>query len=272
MDINEVGLTAFVISYFRMLERERRHPLFEDPYAEWFVPEEMKEKARQFHEVLPEAGDMIRYRVCFFNDITKRAIRDGKKQIVLVGSGFDMRPVIFRTEGVTFYDVDQPAVLQYKHEVLAQHGVQPCPGMPCNYLEINLPEQLASVGFDPAKPTLFLWEGNTMYLPLELIYGFLRQLQQQVESFHIGFDYLTKKVINRTSGIEGVTRAADFFEHKLGAPWITGFDDLGVFERNTGLAVIESGGMENVGVQYAPEDAKNIAQFTDLYSYCVLAK
>ena len=272
MDISQVGLTAFVIAYFRALERERRHPLFEDPYAEWFLPDEIREKTAKLHQILPAAGDMIRYRVCFFDDITKRGIADGIKQIVLVGAGFDMRPAIHGVEGVTFYDVDQPAVLAYKHAVLKQHGARPCPAVPCDYLEVNLPEQLEKSGFDPTESTLFLWEGNTMYLSLAQIHAFLTQLSRHVESFRVALDHFSHKVIDRTTGLEDVTRATDFFEHNLGAPWITGFDDPTALEQPTGLAVVESGCMEDVGKKYAPEDAQNVAKLTDLYRYAVLGK
>lgn len=272
IDINEVGVTAFIIAYFRALEQKQPCQLFDDPYAEWFLPDEMREKAKQFHALIPEAGEMIRYRICYFHDFLRREIQNGVKQVVTIGAGFDMRPVIFDTEGVTFYEVDQPAVMQYKRQVLEQHGIPPCTGVLCNYLEVNLAEKLAETGFDLGAPSLFIWEGNTMYLPPERIYEFLKQLCEGVASFHISFDYLSPKVINRTGGIEGVTRAADFFEHNLGAPWITGFDDVAVFAKNTDLAIFESGEMVDIGKKYAPEEAQNMEKFRGLYFYCALTQ
>ena len=140
-DINEVGATAFFIAGIREQEKDREHPLFNDPYAQWFVNDDIREKVRQVFAVLPEGMELVRYRSCLFDDITRREIGNGIRQIVILGSGFDMRPLVFETEGVRFCDVDQPAVLAFKGKVLESHGVTPCAGIPCNYLEVDPAEQ-----------------------------------------------------------------------------------------------------------------------------------
>ena len=130
--------------------------------------------------VLPEGMELVRYRSCLFDDITRREIGNGIRQIVILGSGFDMRPLVFETEGVRFCDVDQPAVLAFKGKVLESHGVTPCVGIPCNYLEVDLPAKLEEAGLDLDAPILFIWEGNTMYLPEALIYDFLGRLSSRI--------------------------------------------------------------------------------------------
>ncbi len=271
VDINDVGMTAFFIAWFRDAERTRRDSLFYDPYSRWFVPDEVKPAARRFAELCPEFDDLIRCRLLFFRELVRAEVTKGTGQIVSVGSGFDTRPAIFQTDGVTFFDVDQPAVIKYKRETLERIGLRPWPSLPCDYLDVNLPEKLQEVGFDPDLPSLFIWEGNTMYLPRNLIFGFLTQLATQLPAFTIAFDYMSERVIDGTSGVASVTRAFDYFYDRF-APFKTGFDDPAVFESNTPLKIADSGRMEDIGARHAPRFAERLEPLAGLYHYCILTK
>lgn len=268
-DINEVGATAFFIAGIRAQEKDREHPLFNDPYAEWFINDDVREKVRQVFTVLPEGMELVRYRSCLFDDITRREVENGMRQIVILGAGFDMRPLVFETEGVRFCDVDQPAVLEFKSKVLESRGVTPCAGIPCNYLEVDLPARLAEARFDLDAPILFLWEGNTMYLPEELIYGFLRGLHGRLRSFRIAFDFFSRSVIDRTTGDERVTAATDAFQKILNVKWLTGFDDLAMVEERTGLKAAESGTLFDFGRRVAPDAPEGVPELS-LYRYGIL--
>ncbi len=270
MNINEVGSTAFFPSCVRQMEKDEARPLFEDPYAGWFVDEEATQKFRRLIHTFPAVRETARYRVCIMNETLERAISDGVGQIVTLGSGFDMRSQIFRAEGVRFCDVDQPAVLEFKRKILETRGVAPCATIPENYLEIDLPRELAGAGFDLCSPTLFIWEGNTMYLPVELIHDFLDRLCARIPRMSVAFDYFSEKIINRTSGNEKMTETTDYFENHFGAKWVTGFDDLSAFEKRNNLKIIESGAMLDVCKRHAPESAPALAEWSGLHSYCVL--
>ena len=139
MDINEIGATAFFPSCVRAMEKDEARPLFEDPFAAWFVDEEATAKFRLLIGAFPAVRETARYRVCIMNETLERAIADGVKQIVTLGAGFDMRAHIFRTQGVRFCDVDQPAVLEFKRKILETRGVAPCTSIPGDYLELDLP-------------------------------------------------------------------------------------------------------------------------------------
>ena len=270
MDINEVGSTAFFPSCVRQMEQDEARPLFEDPYAGWFIDEEATQEFRRLIHTYPAIRETARYRVCVMNETLERAMADGVKQVVTLGAGFDMRSQIFRTPGVRFCDVDQPGVLAFKHKILEARGVTPCAAIPGNYLELDLPGELAKISFDLDAPTLFIWEGNTMYLPAELIHDFLDRLRARTPSLIVAFDYFSAKIINRTSGEETMTAATDYFERNFGAKWVTGFDDLSVFEKRNEIRIIESGAMLDVCMRHAPESAPALAEWTGLHSYCVL--
>ena len=271
IDINDVGMTAFFIAYFRAAERDRADSLFDDPYAQWFVTDEVRPYAEKFADLCPEFETLIRGRLLVFRELVRAQIKNGAKQVVSVGAGFDTRPAIFRTDDVTFFDVDQPAVVQYKRDTLELHGLEPWPAVPCNYLEVNLPQRLRDAGFNPDLPSLFIWEGNTMYLPRDLIFGFLNQLADSLPAFTIAFDYMSTRVINRSSGVDSVTRTFDYFGEQF-TPFTTGFDDPAVFERDTPLDLVRSGGMEDALRLRAPQYADALAPLAGLYNYCVLAK
>ena len=51
----------------------------------------------------------IRYRTRYFNRWLERAIEEGIRQVVTLGAGMDMRPHLYATPGVTFYEVEQRA-------------------------------------------------------------------------------------------------------------------------------------------------------------------
>lgn len=253
------------------MEKEEAHPLFEDPFAAWFTHEEATEKFRKLIRNFPAVRETARYRVCIMNETLERAIEDGVRQVVTLGAGFDMRAHIFESEGVRFCDVDQPGVLAFKRRVLEAHGLAPCVAIAGDYLEIDLPGELAKKGFDLDEPFLFIWEGNTMYLPIDLIHDFLDRLRARIPRLTIAFDYFSGKIINRTSGSETMTATSDYFETKFGAKWVTGFDDLSVFEKGNKFEIIRAGAMLEVCMRYAPERTAYLAEWSGLHSYCVLA-
>lgn len=270
-DINAIGMTAFFIAHFRAAERDRLDSLFDDPLSQWFVPDEVRPHAQRFAELCPEFETLIRCRLLVFRELVRREIANGASQILSVGAGFETRPAAFATDGVTFFDVDQPAVVQYKRETLQQHGLEPWPAVGCDYLDVNLPEKLREVGFDPHRRTLIIWEGNTMYLPRDLIFRFLNQLSDGLRSFTIGFDYMRSSVIDGTTGNPDVTRVFDYFYEQF-TPFTTGFDDPSVFERHTPLRIVEADGMESFGARHAPHFAESLRPLAGLYNYCILEK
>ncbi len=273
VNINDIGSTAFVVAHFRSLERGLDRPLFDDPFAGLFVPEEMRERGEALRRMMPEGLEMVRYRTCLFNEMVERAVRDGVRQVVSVGAGFDMRGAMFRADGVAFYDVDQPALLDYKRGVLDRHGIAPWTSVACDYLDVNLPDTLGKAGFDTGAPALFVWEGNTMYLPLERIHGFLDQLCAGVASFSIVFDHLSEQVIARTSGFDNLTRFADFFEQTIKAPWVTGFSHPApLLARHRQLTLVSCDSMVSVGRRHAATLSSEISAMAGLYFYSVLTK
>ena len=275
IDINEIGATAFVIASIRALEPEQPHQLFNDPYAQWFSNERALAAARQLDEAFPPSTTMVRFRTRYFSRFIERGIADGARQVILLGGGFDMRAHLFDNADVSFFEVDQKAVLLFKSAILERHGIQQSPSLLANYLEADVPSGLADHGFDPDAPTLIVWEGNTMYLPPESIMPFLNRLADAVPSFRIAFDYFAVDLQNREFDTDADLERLEGVERAMGASFPTGFPDLAVFEQETPLQVAGSGTFAGLAEEYGladmvaayPEDWR---ETLELYRYCVL--
>ena len=276
-DINKVGATAFVIASIRSLESEKPNPLFDDPYARWFSNEPALAAARQMDAAFPPSTTMIRFRTRYFNRFVERGVEAGSRQVVLLGGGFDMRAHTYGGSGASFFEVDQKAVLEFKHAALARAGIRPGPCVFGDYLGIDVVGGLAEAGLDPDAPTLIVWEGNCMYLPPESIMPFLNRLADGLSAFRIAFDYFAVDLQRRDQAdpvdlarLEGVERA-------MGASFPTGFTDLGVFESEAPFRVAESGSFFGLAERYGagatvadyPEDWR---ETLGLYRYCVLER
>lgn len=275
--INEIGTTAFVIASIRAMEPDQSHPLFNDPYAEWFSNERALAAVRQVDAAFPPSSTLIRFRTRYLNRFVERRIEAGARQVVLLGGGFDMRAHILAKADVSFFEVDQRAVLDFKRKVLAQHGIEQPPSVYGNYLEVDVPRGLARVGFDPELSTLIVWEGNTFYLPPYRIMPFLNRLAWAMPTFQIAFDYFSADLQNRELENEEDMKRLEGVERAMGASFLTGFPDLAVFEDRAPFSVAESGSFADLGEQYGlgemvaayPEDWRGMLK---LYRYCVLER
>jgi methyltransferase (TIGR00027 family) len=120
---------------------------------------------------VPEAGaetiaDLVVARTLYFDRVIERAIGE-VEQFVMMGAGYDTRAYGgFRRDTVTFFELDQPGVQQHKRNTLNDAKI-PCEHVGFVAVDFSKErpfEKLVEAGFDPAKKTLFLWEGVSLYL------------------------------------------------------------------------------------------------------------
>ena len=220
---------------------------------------------------------MVRFRTRYFNRFVERGIAAGARQVVLLGGGFDMRAHILARPGVSFFEVDQKAVLEFKRTVLAGHGIEQVPSVLGNYLEVDVPDGLADIGFDSDAPTLMVWEGNTMYLPPESIMPFLNRLAGAMSSFRIAFDYFSVDLQSRDFDTDEDRRRLEGVEKAMGATFPTGFPDLTVFETEAPFSVAGSGSFAGLAEEYGLGEMvagyrEDWRETLKLYRYCVLAR
>jgi methyltransferase (TIGR00027 family) len=184
-----VGITALAVAAARAIETHRPDGLIHDPYAEAFVnaaeaPTPMPTHLPEPHETtsIPDptgpsgeqqqlwatAARHMGMRSRFFDECLTNAAEAGIHQVVLLAAGLDTRA--YRLDwpaGTSVFELDQPAVLEFKNHVLTAQGRQPT----CqrHVVPVDLrdawPLALTAAGFDPSAPSVWLAEGLWPYLP-----------------------------------------------------------------------------------------------------------
>ncbi|OCB28020.1 SAM-dependent methyltransferase [Mycobacterium malmoense] len=176
-----VGATALGVAASRAAETAGSDPLIRDEFARVLVasagpawarladPElawlDGDEHGRRAHRI---GIDYQAVRTHFFDEYFADAVKAGIRQVVILAAGLDSRAYRLKwPDGTAVYEIDQPKVLQYKAEVLQQHGAAPTASRrPVSVdLRDDWPTALAAAGFDRAQPTAWLAEGLLPYLP-----------------------------------------------------------------------------------------------------------
>jgi methyltransferase (TIGR00027 family) len=239
-EIKNVTGTAFVVAEFRARENDEPMPLYQDPIVAFFLSDDSRAAADRVAASFPPAQDLVRIRTKYFDDMLERQLHRDVRQVVILGAGLDTRAVRKPAPGVTYFEIDDEATLVEKARCYREHGIDANVELISgNYVTDGMLELLRGRGFDPSVPTYVIWEGNTMYLPLEANQRILTELRQYVKRFVVSFDYLADTVIAKTTGDAGVTRLVESFA-AMGAPWISGFRDIRRFTEDLRLTVIEN--------------------------------
>ncbi len=111
--------------------------------------------------------DRMERRTRFFDRLTVAAIDGGTTQVVIVGAGYDGRPVRFASPGVTWYEVDHPSTQADKRARLNDAGaaVGAIRFVAIDLTDGDLGVALDEAGHDRSRTSLFLVEGLLGYLP-----------------------------------------------------------------------------------------------------------
>jgi len=264
-----VSGTAFVIAEFRAEESEETAPLYNDDIVKLFLNNETKRVADEIAQTFPLAKEMIKLRTKYFDDVLSNQILLGSKQVVILGSGLDTRAVRKSAEGVTYFEIDDGATLQLKEESLNENQIpENVRYIPGDYVKDDLVLLLRQKHFNFELPTYFLWEGNTTLLPKEDVIFVVKQIRDNVKSFRLSFDYMSDKVISRTTGYQDINDYIDKYE-SLYVPWITGFETIEPLAKELGLNVIENFSMAELHEKYRPNRSleSNLFKF---YFVCTL--
>jgi methyltransferase (TIGR00027 family) len=176
-----VGVTAVMVAAARAYETAKPDGLINDPHAAALVRAsgvpfftkaldgevglDDDPLVRAFAEALTSYQAV---RTSVFDRFFHEAAEAGVRQAVILASGLDSRAYRLPwPDGTTVYEIDQPQVLAFKAETLAD--VAPTAArvaVPVDLRE-DWPNSLAEAGLDPAKPVAWLAEGLLPYLPAE---------------------------------------------------------------------------------------------------------
>lgn len=187
------------------------------------------------------------YRTKAFDAAMLAALKNGVRQVVVLGAGFDSRGYRFQSElrGMRFMEVDYGPTQDYKKqrvkEILAA-----LPGnvtyVPMDFTKDELRTQLVKAGYSEKEATFFLWEGVTEYLPESAVRDTLHFVRDHAAAgSRIAFDY----VYNSDPNVDNPKS----FYARWGEPWLFGFpaDGAAPYVRREGLEVIsDTHGLENI--------------------------
>ncbi len=265
-----VGHTSLLIAAWRAQETEQIDPLFIDPIANIFIDPDTRVLADRMNSTSASTRYLINYRTKYFDDCLLREIDNGVKQVILLGAGLDTRSLRLGNDSIRFFEIDHQDVLVFKRQRLEKYGYSVRSRLvPGDYIKEDTLKLFLANGFDPDQETLIIWEGNSMYIPVDAIVSLLSYLSVNLHRFRIAFDYLSDKVIQGTTGFNSAAELIKGFE-SLGAPWVTGFDDINQLAEQTDLRVVENLWMTEVVASSRSHLSLNSGLFSN-YSVCTLA-
>jgi methyltransferase (TIGR00027 family) len=191
--MNPISNTAFYCCGLRMLDAESKRPVCNDTYAKTFMDERGMEIFRRFGgELGPNASNVARHR--YIDDwLRAKLVADPTLRVILIGCGFDSRA--FRLKGGEWIELDEPSLIAYKNQKLP---INSCPNklqrIPIEFARDSLTEKLSA--FAQSKPTVFVIEGVTMYLPADSLESTLKVLRQLFPQHEVIADLMTRRFLD----------------------------------------------------------------------------
>ena len=177
---SSVGSTATMVAAQRVLSN--REGLIYDPYAEplvravgldFFVRAldgeiDLDDVDPRFN--IRRAAEGMAVRTRHFDSLFTNAAAADVRQAVILAAGLDARAYrLTWPAGTTVYELDQPEVIAFKSETLAQLGAEPAADRKPIAIDLreDWPKALRDNGFDPTQQTAWIAEGLLIYLPPE---------------------------------------------------------------------------------------------------------
>ena len=154
------------------MESTRDDRLFTDPFADKLAGDTGPQLLAAAIEGSGERSTLpIVVRTRFFDVAMLRAARVAK-QVVILAAGMDARAYrLDWPDGTTVYELDQPAVIAAKADLLADDRPRSGRAPIGADLADDWPSALTTAGFDPQAPTVWLIEGLLQYLDEQVPYG-----------------------------------------------------------------------------------------------------
>lgn len=178
---SSVGATATMVAASRALASQGPNPLLDDPFADPLV---RAVGLAPFVRILDGEVDFdddpllnrqtrteqMTVRTRFFDDFFVGAAKAGVRQAVILASGLDTRAYRLQwPAGTVVYEIDQPQVIEFKTNTLADLGAAPTAERRTVAIDLreDWPAALRESGFDITQPTAWSAEGLLPYLPPE---------------------------------------------------------------------------------------------------------
>ncbi len=143
--------------------------------------------------------DHIHLRTAALDQAVTEAVAAGCRQVMVLGAGYDRRAWrLAALQPCSVWEVDHPATQAEKRRQL---GDRPPVAAQLVWAAVDfavddLGAQLQACGHDPTQPTLWLWEGVTMYLPESAQRATLAVVQaRSAPNSWLALSYLTPQLL-----------------------------------------------------------------------------
>jgi methyltransferase (TIGR00027 family) len=274
------------MALFRALESRRpaRARLFEDPFAERFLPGSLRAVAGAarvgpvregiclyIDRRWPGARTSAVGRTRAIDDLLTDAVRDGAGQVVFLGAGYDTRALrLPALAQVSVFELDQPPLLAAKRERLrgadgeraGRDGSAGGGGL--RRVEIDFAKDrviptLKAAGFDPASPSAFVWEGVTNYLTAEAADATFRAVAGSAPGGRLIFTYVHRGAIDGSVDFHAAGRLRETVAD-VGEPWTFGLDpaELPDYLAERGLTLISDEGADDYRRRLLGDSPRNL--------------
>jgi methyltransferase (TIGR00027 family) len=187
---SSVGATATMVAAARAAATRAVDPVIDDRFAEPLVravgvdfftrlatgelaPTDLDPDGTGGVGNMNRFADAMAARTRYFDEFFAQAVSadgGGIRQAVILASGLDARAYrLDWPEDMVVFEIDQPQVLEFKAETLADMGAAPTTDRRAVPIDLrnDWPRALADAGFDASRPTAWIAEGLLGYLPPE---------------------------------------------------------------------------------------------------------
>jgi len=272
------------MALFRAIEtlRPSHKRLFADPYATIFLDDGLKRVIRL--STLPFLGRLIPRiiqrkgpgalssgiaRTKYIDDLLCQTIRDGAKQVIILGAGFDTRALrLGFLLSVPVIEIDHPDTAKFKIEKLKEALGQLPQNVSYFQTDFNKQslDQLASEHhLHRDIPTTIIWEGVTNYLTQQAIDKTLEFVKTFAAGSYIIFTYINKLVLDHPQFFMGAEKVIKDLK-KNEECWTLGFEpeELSGYLARFHLVLLEDLGAAEYRERYMP-DRKGISKGYEFY-------
>lgn len=169
----------------------------------------------------------LQVRTCWLDDCVETFVRrhfdtkTGKATVnaVILGAGYDTRCYRLNLveRGVSTFEVDTPSTQRAKMKSLQEARIDTAGTkfVTCDFTTEDWFTRLQDYGLDTKLPTLFIWEGVTMYLPREAVKTTIEKVGQEfAPGSCVGFHYVDR-TWTLTDEIQNIMK-------RWGEPWLFG--------------------------------------------------
>lgn len=288
MQLKRPSRTAEYMALYRAMESARPSGdrLFTDPLAVHFLGPSLR-RAVALSRIpflapaiawyadyrAPGARTSAIARTRFIDDIVCRDVRDGTRQVVTLGAGFDCRFYRLQELGsVAGFEVDHPSTLALKISrlrTLLEKATTNVRFVAIDFEHQKLADRLLAEGFDRRQPAIFIWEGVTNYLTPEAVDAVLQYVSDCAPRSRLVFTYVHRGAINHSGQFPDAAKIMQNVA-RLGEPWIYGLipAKLPSFLHNRGLRLEQDHGANEYRRTYFGRAAESMSGY-DFYHVSV---